>query len=182
MLSIKRAHPRRERDFLASIYPSFPLFGLLENKCLLSSWIYSKLFFFFVASKCIESRISYSLGCNGWSVLHPVRLHKILPLAGMTFQWCLPVKEMLCKRDFYGQQHSNGIQICNASPNIDLKPSKAERLLTKRGLQTLGEAGSSKMDRCQASQHLGMAEKYATHPSTSQSIFIECRQEKITYY
>lgn len=67
----------------------------------------------------------------------------------MTFQWCMPVKEMLCKRDCYGQQHSNGIQICSASPNIDLKPSKAARLLTKCELQTLGEAGSSEMDRCQ---------------------------------
>lgn len=70
-------------------------------------------------------------------------------MAGMTFQWRTLVKEMLCKRDFYGQQHGNGIQICDASPNIDLKRSKAGRLLTKRGLQTLEEAGPSKTDRCQ---------------------------------
>lgn len=56
---------------------------------------------------------------------------------------------MLCKREFYGQQHSNGIQICDASPNIDLKASKAGRLLTKCGLQTLEEVSHSKTDRCQ---------------------------------
>lgn len=114
---------------------------------------------------------------------------------------------MLCKRDFYGQQHSNEMRICNASLNIDLKPSNDGRLLTKQGLQNLEGAGSSTTDRCQgystsqpswegmpsfcqpANQYLLNASKeknVVLDPHTSQEIscisFAHCWCSLIVYY
>lgn len=99
-------------------------------------------------------------------------------MAGMTFRGEHLSKKCYARGIFYGQHHGNGIQICNASPNINLKPSNARRLLTKHVLQTLGEVGSSG----QMSRPLNILTQLrgcAIHQSTSQSILIECQQGNV---
>ena len=89
----------------------------------------------------------------------------------MTFQWCTPVKEMLCKRDSYGQQHGNRLRICNASPNTDLNPAGLEDYWQSMGCKPREKLAALKWTDVKATQHLGPAEKVC-HPSINQPINI----------